>query len=370
MERRDKFGVVALMEADGRFVQNVERAGEPRTDLGSEPDALGLAARERTRPAVERKVVESHIHHELETAPDLAERHLRHLQEHRIPCRGELFHEVCRVRDGKTRERGDVLPVNEDVQGLRTEALALAGGAYLLRPEVLRAQAVAGLAGAVRTVEREEARLDLGEREAVVRAGELCGERDLLVGNDGHDVVAVLERRLHRLGEPQAVVFVRKVDVRGNTVHRKLDGVLFVTRKFDAVPERMECAVDAHLGKAGIQKVVEHLVVLPLSATHRGREDDDVLFCLVLFGDPDDHVHDLLDRELLDGAAAGRTVGPPGAREKHPQVVVDLRDGRHRRARVRGVAFLVDGDGRREPFDLVHVRLVETAQKLPRVGGE
>ena len=56
------------------------------------------------------------------------------------------------------------------------------------------------------------------------------------------------------------------------------------------------------------------------------------------------------------------------ARIQQPQVIVDLRRRRHRRARIARGVFLLDGDGRRQPVDLVHIRLLNPLQKLPRIG--
>src|ERR1700727_1396735 len=46
-ERVEEPRVVALVEADRRFVEYIKHAGEARADLRSEPDALALAARQR-----------------------------------------------------------------------------------------------------------------------------------------------------------------------------------------------------------------------------------------------------------------------------------------------------------------------------------
>ena len=68
-------------------------------------------------------------------------------------------------------------------------------------------------------------------------------------------------------------------------------------------------------------------------------------------------------------SAHGR-IGAADAREKDAQVVIDFRGGRHRRARVLDVHFLLDGDGRRDALDAVHVRLGHAAQELAGIGGE
>ena len=53
LERVEQPAVVALVQADGRFVENVHHAGESRADLRGEADALCLAARERVGGTVE-----------------------------------------------------------------------------------------------------------------------------------------------------------------------------------------------------------------------------------------------------------------------------------------------------------------------------
>src|SRR6266516_2548831 len=54
-------GVVALMQADGGLVEDVEHADQAAADLGREPDALRLAARQGLCGAAERQIVKSHL---------------------------------------------------------------------------------------------------------------------------------------------------------------------------------------------------------------------------------------------------------------------------------------------------------------------
>ena len=49
----DKAAVIALMQADTWFIQNIEDSGEARTDLRSQTDALCFATRERCCRALE-----------------------------------------------------------------------------------------------------------------------------------------------------------------------------------------------------------------------------------------------------------------------------------------------------------------------------
>ena len=60
--------VVAVVQADGRLVEDVAHAAQVGAELRRQPDALRLAARERRRRAVERQVAEADLLQEVEAA--------------------------------------------------------------------------------------------------------------------------------------------------------------------------------------------------------------------------------------------------------------------------------------------------------------
>ena len=115
-ERLDEAAVVALVQADARLVEHVEHAREPRPDLGRQPDALRLAARERRGGTRQVQVVEADLEEEVEAQ----------LGSHAAPARrswprgGELqlVHEVAGVgeaqlaiiRDARVRGRARRAP--------------------------------------------------------------------------------------------------------------------------------------------------------------------------------------------------------------------------------------------------------------------
>ena len=70
-QRLDESSVVALVQADARLVEHVEHADEARADLGREPDALRLAARERVGAAIQRQIVQADIDEKLQSRADL-----------------------------------------------------------------------------------------------------------------------------------------------------------------------------------------------------------------------------------------------------------------------------------------------------------
>ena len=86
--------VIARMQADRRFVEDVKHADEPAADLSGQANALRFAARERRRGAVERQVIEADVRQEAEPAANFFE----HLGRDRLPHRVEV--ELLEVVDG------------------------------------------------------------------------------------------------------------------------------------------------------------------------------------------------------------------------------------------------------------------------------
>ena len=72
-ERLDQPRVVALVQAHRRLVEDVEEALHPRADLGGEPQAVRLAAREGRGRAVEGEVAEAERDENVEPREDLAD---------------------------------------------------------------------------------------------------------------------------------------------------------------------------------------------------------------------------------------------------------------------------------------------------------
>ena len=102
-QRLDEALVVALVQADGRLVEDVEDADQAGADLGRQPDALGLAAGQRARGPVQGEVVEAHVEQEVEPLLDLLEHPLGDL----LLARGQL--EVAQVGGGLVdRQRADL----------------------------------------------------------------------------------------------------------------------------------------------------------------------------------------------------------------------------------------------------------------------
>ena len=105
-QRVDEAPVVALVQADRRLVEHVQRADEARPDLAGQPDALRLAAGQRAGRARQREVVEADVEQEPEPGVDLLG---DPLGDHPVAL-GELERgeELGRLADRHVADLGDV----------------------------------------------------------------------------------------------------------------------------------------------------------------------------------------------------------------------------------------------------------------------
>ncbi len=60
-QRFDQLYIIACMESDARFIQNIEYAHELSTNLCSQPDALGLSSAQGPQRPVEMEIIQSNV---------------------------------------------------------------------------------------------------------------------------------------------------------------------------------------------------------------------------------------------------------------------------------------------------------------------
>lgn len=178
---------------------------------------------------------------------------------------------------------------------------------------------------------------------------------------EAHATAGELRRLLHGLGYA-----AERVLADHDAVDDNLDGVLVLLIELDLTLELADLPIHTHAAEALLLEVLEELGVLALATEHDGGEH---------VGAPplprcEDLVGHLVGGLARDGPPALRAVRHPDAGEEQAQVVVDLRDGTHRGARVSRRGLLVDGDGRGEAVDGVEVGLVHLAQEHAGVAGE
>ena len=123
-------------------------------------------------------------------------------------------------------------------------------------------------------------------------------------------------------------------------------------------------AIDAGADEAIGHQLVEDVQVLALALRDHRREQHDA----AAFGQLQHLVHHLAHRLRIQRLAVLRTARLADPREQEAQIVVDFGDGADRGARVVGGGLLLDGNGRRQPLDVVYIRLLHHGEELPRVG--
>ena len=134
----------------------------------------------------------------------------------------------------------------------------------------------------------------------------------------------------------------------------------------DLLLEQSLLAVDLDAGEAVAAQLLEHVAELALPAAHDRRVDRE----LRSLGQREHLLDDLVERLARDRAAADRAVRAADPRIEEAEVVVDLRHGADRRARVARRRLLVDRDRGREAVDRVDIGLLHHLEELPRVRGE
>ncbi len=231
---------------------------------------------------------------------------------------------------------------------------------------LLLAQAVARGAGARRRVEREQARLQLRQRVAANRAGELAGKQVLLA-------------RVHLQRQYPAVALVPAhpqggLDAFGQAllgvgahlqaVDHHVDVVLLGLLELGQAFVLVDLPVHAKAHVAQRLHLHEQLGELTLLlARHRRQQHE-----LGVLGQGQHRIHHLAHGLRRQRQAVVRAVRRARAREQQAQVVVDLGHRAHGGARVVAGGLLLDGNGRRQTLDQVHIGLVQPPQELPRIG--
>ncbi len=183
------------MQADRRLVEDVEDADQRRSDLGRQPDPLGLAAGERGGRAVEREVADPDVLEEPQPLLDLAKDQPRD-----VPLglgQRDLVEPAPRLAH---RERGELVdrhPADEDGARFRPQARALARRARHDRHELLDALAHrVGVRLAEPALEVRDDPLEAGGVGALAPVAVLVGDEDALPTGPVEEQRAMLRRQV------------------------------------------------------------------------------------------------------------------------------------------------------------------------------
>ena len=198
LEGGDQLVVVPLVQADGGLVQHIQHPRQGAADLGGQPDALALAARQGAGRAGQGQVVEADALQKFQPGADLFQdlpADLALLIGQRL-CAAALLagpDEVQLLPDGHLAELADVDAPHRHRQHHRLEPLAFAGGAFHPRHhpgDLLFHPLAAGLAEAA--LEVFDNALELA---VILAAAELVGPVQLQLF-----AVGAVEQGVARLG--------------------------------------------------------------------------------------------------------------------------------------------------------------------------
>ncbi len=128
----------------------------------------------------------------------------------------------------------------------------------------------------------------------------------------------------------------------------------------------VKASINPDTGKAFLGDSCNEFMVFSLPAPHKGSKEKKFRSS----GKLEAPVHHLLDRHHRDCFTALGAMGLAYPGKEEPHVVIDLRDSADRRAGIPACSLLVNGNCRREPFNIVNIRFVHAPEKLPGVGRE
>ena len=135
-KRGQKLVIVALVQADGRLVENIEHAHQARADLRRQTDALAFAAGERRRRARKRQIAQADRLQKAEARPDLAQDLFGN--DGHAALERQPVHEIQLVGDGHGAEIHDVHAADRHGQRNVAQTPAAAFGTRALRHAFLQ----------------------------------------------------------------------------------------------------------------------------------------------------------------------------------------------------------------------------------------
>ena len=186
--------------------------------------------------------------------------------------------------------------------------------------------------------------------------------RRLRIGEFDHrESAGELQRRLETVGEAGG-----HVGTHDNPVDDDVDIVLQLLVERRRIDDFMVSGVDLDALKTAPRELGEFFSVFALAPAHDRRQQIEAR-ALRQGQHAIDHLGDGL---AFDRQARRRGVRHADARPQQTHIIVDLGDRADSRARIFRGRLLLDGNGRREPVDLIDVGLLHHLQELTRIGGE
>ncbi len=188
-------------------------------------------------------------------------------------------------------------------------------------------------------------------------AGRGNGERLVDEFRDGQ-AVGQFQSLLERIRETRTEIFPDD-----DPVDDDVDVMLEFFVELRRIANVVYCTVDLEALVPLLLPLGDFLAVLAFAAAHDGRQDQKTR-ALWQRKHTIDHLRNGL---AFDRQAGRRRIGNTDAGEQQTQVVVDFRHRADGRARVLARRLLLDRDCRRQPVDVIDVRLLHHLEELARV---
>ena len=170
-----------------------------------------------------------------------------------------------------------------------------------------------------------------------------------------------LQRRFDRL-----LKALRDAVLQQQAVDDDFDGVILAAIERNRLVEIDEVAIDARADVTFLRVFLEFLLVFAFAAANHRREDHDAVVGL----ERENGLHDLLGGLAGDGLAAIGAMRRADRAVDDAQIIVNFGDGADGGTRRARGGFLLDGDGRRKPFDRIDIGALHLVEELARVGGK
>ena len=127
LERADKALIVTLVQADGRFIENVKNAHQARANLRSQTDTLRFSAGKGCSSTFKGQVIQAYIDQELQTRDDFLRDRVRNRT--LLPLETQIAEEVVAIKSAHLADLVNGLAAHGDREDLGLQAFPPARGA-------------------------------------------------------------------------------------------------------------------------------------------------------------------------------------------------------------------------------------------------
>ncbi|OQB35084.1 MAG: hypothetical protein BWY09_02439 [Candidatus Hydrogenedentes bacterium ADurb.Bin179] len=154
------------------------------------------------------------------------------------------------------------------------------------------------------------------------------------------------------------------IGVDGKPVYDNVDVMFHVSFHFDIVFHMIKRAVHTDTGVSLLFDVREHLLIVAFALAYQRRHQ---LHPRAL-GKGENAVHNALGRLRFNRLAAFMAVGDTCPGKEQAQIIINFGDRADGGTGIAVRCLLLDGNGRTQSLDILHIGLVHLVQELARIG--